>query len=244
MAEKDSRKTANKTTQEPAAAQPDAGRNQAPNQAPTQAQPQGQQGAQGQPQQPAAAQGTARPQRPSPTHVLGEVAWLMSQSKGHQNFRMEDLSWFALPPIMLEQYRIFLGRQEDPNNPKNQVEVPMGVALWAMFSKEVERRFMETVQEGKGPVQIKAQDWNSGTRLWLIELIAPFANEENKQVQLMMDDFLKNGLTRAFQKAKDQKVKFFQTDRETGERKVVELQAQFTPAGGQPATTGGGSGQA
>jgi cytolysin-activating lysine-acyltransferase len=196
------------------------------------------QAAQAQPQ-PGPRQATPRPQRPPAQHILGEVAWLLSQSKTHKHFTMDDLNWFAMPPIMLEQYRIFLGRQSNPENPQQQAEVPMGVAFWAMFSKEVERRFTEAVKSGSGPVQLKPKDWNSGNRLWLIELVAPFATEENQQVKMMMDDFLKNGLLRAFQNAKDNKVKFFQTDKETGERKIVELQAQFSVPQDQPANDGG-----
>jgi len=209
MAEKDDKTADNKTSEAPAA--------------------QAQQ-AQNQPQRP----GPARPQRPPAQYVLGEVAWLMAQSKNHKHFRLDDLNWFAMPPVTLEQYRIFLGRQSNPDNPQQQAEVPMGVAFWAMFSKEAERRFTEAVKSGTGPVQLKPKDWNSGNRLWLIELVAPFATEENQQVKMMMDDFLKNGLLRAFQTAKDNKVKFFQTDKETGERKIVELQAQFSVEG-QPA---------
>jgi|GEM_PF-514380 len=228
MADKDDKKTTDKTKQPAAQAKSEA--QAQPAQPPAQPQAQA-----------AVRQGTARPQRPPAQHVLGEVVWLLSQSKTHKHFRMEDLNWFAMPPIMLEQYRIFLGRQQNPQNPQQQAEVPMGVAFWAMLSKEVERRFTEAVKDGSGPVQLRPQDWNSGNRLWLIELVAPFATEENRQVQMMMDDFLKNGLLQAFQKAKDHKVKFFQTDKETGERKIVELQAQFSVAQDQPANDGGAS---
>ena len=178
-----------------------------------------------------------RPAQPSLSHVLGEIAWLMSFSKAHQNFRLGDLQWFAVPPVKLQQYRMFLG---DPDPAKSgtsaqgQGEVPMGVALWAMLSKEAERKFMAAVEDGTGPVTLKPADWNSGNRLWLIDLVAPFATPENKQVGFMMDDFIRNGPGRAYLRAKDHTLKFFQADKETGKRRVIEFTAQFKTADGKP----------
>lgn len=181
-------------------------------------------------------QWSPRPERPTAEHVLGEVAWLMSQSKAHQGFQLADLNWFAIPPIRLGQFRLFLGTPGDSQGqqPAPPGELPMGVAFWAMMSKEVERRFMTAVEAGTGPVALKPADWNSGNRLWMVDLIAPFASPENKQIGMMMDDFIRNGPGRAYIRAKDHKLKFYQKDLKTGKRQIAEFTAQFKNEAGEP----------
>ena len=178
-----------------------------------------------------------RPAQPSLSHVFGEIAWLMSFSKAHQNFRLGDLQWFVLPPVRAQQYRIFLGNPDPAQSgtpAQGQGEIPMGVALWAMLSKEAERKFIAAVEDGKGPVTLKPADWTSGNRLWLIDLIAPFATPENKQIGFMMDDFIRNGPGNAYIKAKDNTLKFFRADTETERRRIVEIKAQIKTPDGQP----------
>lgn len=181
-------------------------------------------------------QAVSRPAQPTAEHVLGEVAWLMSQSKAHQGFQLADLSWFAIPPIRLGQFRLFVGAPDDgAGKPApGQAELPMGVALWAMMSKEVERKFMAAVEAGSGPVALKPADWDSGNRLWMVDLIAPFATPENQQIGMMIDDFIRNGPGRAYIRAKDHKLKFYQKNLKTGERQIAEFTAQFKNEAGEP----------
>ena len=49
---------------------------------------------------------------------------------------------------------------------------PIGVLLWALVSDEVEER-LET-----GAPRLRPQDWRSGDKLWVIEVIAPFGGHE------------------------------------------------------------------
>ncbi|MCW8344268.1 toxin-activating lysine-acyltransferase, partial [Stenotrophomonas sp. SG1] len=45
--------------------------------------------------------------------MLGEITWLMTQSPIHKQLFIGDLEWFAMPAILVEQFRIFYG----PNSP-------------------------------------------------------------------------------------------------------------------------------
>lgn len=101
--------------------------------------------------------------------VFGQIVWLMSQSVAHKNFFISDLEWMVMPPMLLRQFRIFPG--------KNQ---PMGVALWASLSPEVEKRLEA------GGTRLAPQEWKSGESLWLVDLIAPFGHQET-----MLEDIKK-----------------------------------------------------
>jgi cytolysin-activating lysine-acyltransferase len=93
--------------------------------------------------------------------MLGEITWLMTQSPIHKQLFIGDLEWFAMPAVLLEQFRIFYG----PNS-------PAAVALWAMVSEETETRLKD------GAHKLRADEWKGGDRPWLIELVAPFGGQE------------------------------------------------------------------
>lgn len=93
--------------------------------------------------------------------VLGEIVWLMSQSPVHKRLFIADLEWFCMPAILLEQFRVFNG----PNS-------PAAVAFWASVSEETENRLI--AEGGK----LRPDEWRSGDRMWLIELVAPFGGED------------------------------------------------------------------
>lgn len=104
------------------------------------------------------------------SHVLGEIVWLLSQSPLHKQLFISDLEWFVMPPVLLEQFRIFNGPQH-----------PVGVALWARVSDETEQRLEA------GAHKLRPDEWRGGDRAWLIELISPFGGQDE-----MMADFARN----------------------------------------------------
>ena len=95
------------------------------------------------------------------SQVLGEVTWLMTQSPTHRQLFIADLEWFAMPALLLEQFRIFSGPQH-----------PVGLALWARVSPETESRLQA------GAHKLRADEWRSGDKPWMIELVAPFGAQD------------------------------------------------------------------
>jgi cytolysin-activating lysine-acyltransferase len=93
--------------------------------------------------------------------VLGEIVWLMSQSPLHKQFFISDLEWFIMTPALLQQFRTFYATDR-----------PIGVVLWANVSDEVAERLAQ------GTTKLRPQDWKSGDKLWVVEVIAPFGGAE------------------------------------------------------------------
>ena len=137
--------------------------------------------------------------RPTVSHMLGEMVWLLTQSPTHKHLALTDLEWMIMPPLMLEQYRVFHGEK-----------TPVGVALWAFLSEEAEAK----LEAGQG--RLRPDEWKSGDRLWLVELVAPFATPENKLTEAILTDLRKHALP-------DGDIKFHQADPQTGQRKTVTL---------------------
>jgi cytolysin-activating lysine-acyltransferase len=107
-----------------------------------------------------AATEVARPPK-TVAQMLGEIVWLMTQSPVHKQLFISDLEWFAMPAILLEQFRIFYGPQ-----------TPAAVALWASVSDDTQARLMA------GGYKLRPDEWKNGNNLWLIELVAPFGAQE------------------------------------------------------------------
>ncbi len=93
--------------------------------------------------------------------MLGEVTWLMTQSQAHKNFFLSDLEWMAMTPILLKQFRVFYAKDR-----------PIGVIFWGRVNDEVEERLK------KGNARLKPQDWKSGDKLWVIDIVAPYGGQD------------------------------------------------------------------
>lgn len=136
----------------------------------------------------------------SGSHILGEICWLFAKSPFHKHYTFGDAEWMFLPPMALKQYRVFHAGKR-----------PVGLALWAYVSEEVEK---EKLLNGTG--RLRPDEWKSGDRLWLVDMIAPFATKDNKMTQAMVAELLKGPF-------KGKTVRVRQTDPKTGKRKAVEL---------------------
>ena len=158
------------------------------------------------------ADGETGPIKPSPadapkptvSHMLGELTWLLSQSPAHKHFAIGDLEWMVMPAVLLEQFRVFHGDKH-----------PLGFALWAYLSEEAEARMTGAVAAGGG-ARLRPDDWKSGDRLWLVELVAPFATPENKLTEAMVADLIQHVFG-------ERKFRFHSTDLATGKREVKEI---------------------
>lgn len=118
--------------------------------------------------------------KPAVSHMLGEAAWLLSLSPTHKHFAIGDLEWPVMPAILLERFRVFHGDRR-----------PLGFALWARLSEDAEARLTGAVAAGDG-ARFRSDDRKSGDRLWLVELVAPFATPDNRLMEATVADLVQN----------------------------------------------------
>ena len=128
------------------------------------------------------------------SHILGEITWLMSQSAVHKQMFIGDLEWFAMPAVLLEQFRVFSG----PNS-------PVAVVFWARINEETEQRLLN------GGMKLRPDEWKNGDRLWLLELVAPFGGQDE-----ILHDLSKNVF-------KGESFKFHYVD-DNGQRQVKDYE--------------------
>ena len=146
---------------------------------------------------------------PSPdttvSHLLGEMTWLLTQSPLHRELKLADLEWLIMPAILAGQFYVF--REDDR---------PVGLALWARCDAQGEAKLERGMLDPAN--RLTVEEWTNGDRLWLVDLIAPFATAENRQIELMIADLLAGPLS-------GQEFRFHRTEDETGKRSVVVIDA-------------------
>ncbi len=114
--------------------------------------------------------GAAAPSEAAPktvAQVLGEIAWLMTQSPRHKAIPLGDLEWLVMPAILLRQFRIFYKGDQ-----------PVGVALWALADDLVAGRI------DAGDRRLSAVEWKSGAAMRIVDIVAPFGGEAEMRAQL------------------------------------------------------------
>jgi cytolysin-activating lysine-acyltransferase len=96
-------------------------------------------------------------------------------------------------------------------------EQPVGLALWAKCNKVAEAKLERGMIEPEN--RLTLAEWRSGDQVWLVDLIAPFANVDNKLREIMIADLISGPLAgKAFN--------FHQTDPQTGNRTVQKVSAE------------------
>ncbi len=147
----------------------------------------------------------ADPVPPTVSHLLGEMTWLLTQSPVHRALALGDLEWLVMPALIHQQFYLF--RDGDR---------PVGLALWARCNAEAEKKLEGGMIEPEN--RLTLEEWVSGDRVWLVDLIAPFADAANRQRELMIADLISGPLA-------GQEFHFHQTNPATGERVVQTVAA-------------------
>jgi cytolysin-activating lysine-acyltransferase len=153
--------------------------------------------------QPEGEQAAARP--PTVSHLLGEMTWLLTQSRLHRALQIGDLEWLVMPALLYRQFYIF--RDGDQ---------PVGLALWARCNEAAQAKLDRGMIEPEN--RLTPEEWQSGDTIWLVDLIAPFASEANKHREIMIADLISGPLA-------GREFKFHVTDPATGKRTVRTVEA-------------------
>ena len=88
--------------------------------------------------------------------LYGDTLFVALRSPRHAGAPLAQIRAAFEPPLVLGQIRVF--RFDD---------IPRGLFTWGWLSADAERRYV--TGEALAP-----EDWRSGDRLWLVDLIAPY----------------------------------------------------------------------
>lgn len=142
---------------------------------------------------------------PTVSHILGEMTWLLSQSPLHRVLAIGDLEWLVMPALIHLQFYVF-----------RDGERPVGLALWAKCDAAAEAKLERGMSEPEN--RLTPVEWVAGDRVWLVDLIAPFADSTNRHREIMLADLISGPL-------RGQAFSFHVTDPKTGARTVQRMGA-------------------
>lgn len=104
--------------------------------------------------------GSAAPDK-TVASILGQITWLMTQSPKHKNMFIADMEWLVMPALLFKQFKLFYHG-----------DTPVALVLWALVSDEVDERLNQP------NARMQVDDWRSGSKLRVVEMIAPFGAEK------------------------------------------------------------------
>lgn len=102
------------------------------------------------------------------TATFGEIVALLSFSPVFKHLSLADLEWLVIPALATNQVTVVRGKLKDQNG----LLVPIGLALWAHVSEDVDKK-LEAQQQARMPFRLAPQDWKSGEIPWLLAVLAP-----------------------------------------------------------------------
>ncbi|MES2985201.1 MAG: toxin-activating lysine-acyltransferase [Pseudomonadota bacterium] len=107
-------------------------------------------------------------------HVLGEITWLLTQTPAFKDMPLSSLEATVMPAILLQQFRIFYEKAQ-----------PVAFATWATVSDAVDQSLTGKAANGE-TATLALAEWKSGPNRWLMELVSPFATEQNKLKDILL----------------------------------------------------------
>lgn len=69
--------------------------------------------------------------------------------------------------------RVAIASPKDDNGEADAGGALAGIAIWASVSEAVDAKIREQIKGGAFPIQLKPEEWTSGDKVWLFDVIAP-----------------------------------------------------------------------
>ena len=99
----------------------------------------------------------------------GQVVLAMMNLPRYRNQTLGDLTHLVLDPMMRD--RLAIAHRTVDGKPQGDEDVA-GIAIWASVSDAVDAKITEQVKAGVFPVRLANEDWTSGDKVWLLDVIA------------------------------------------------------------------------
>jgi cytolysin-activating lysine-acyltransferase len=102
--------------------------------------------------------------------AVGQVVLALCQVERYKHQSLADLQTLVVEPLMHDRIAI---AHSDPKVENRAGAELAGLAIWATVSDEVDVKIREQIKCGGFPIRLKPEDWTSGEKAWLLDVIAP-----------------------------------------------------------------------
>ena len=109
---------------------------------------------------------------------VGQAVLAMMNLPRYKGQSLGDLGHLVIEPLLRDRLAIAAARKKDAEGAGKDGEssgpgATAGIAIWASVSDEVDAKIREQIVGGVFPTRLGAEDWASGEKIWLLDLIAP-----------------------------------------------------------------------
>lgn len=105
---------------------------------------------------------------------VGQLVLMLMNVPRYRHQTLADLNHLLLEPLLRDRIAIAHARPEGAKDEgPAEGAPPIGVALWASVSEEVDAKIKEQVKAGTFPVRLAPEEWASGEKVWLLDVVAP-----------------------------------------------------------------------
>ncbi len=103
---------------------------------------------------------------------FGQVSLMLMGVPRYSSQTIADLQRLVLEPLIRDRIAIANVQKKDaPQSEQNGALA--GIALWASVSSEVDAKIREQIAAGVFPVRLSGDEWRSGDKVWLLDVIPP-----------------------------------------------------------------------
>ncbi|QGM99621.1 toxin-activating lysine-acyltransferase [Methylocystis parvus] len=109
--------------------------------------------------------------------TVGQIVLAMSAVPRYRHQSLADLQGLVIEPLLRERIVIAemapaKGQSDEAERREDEAQM-VAVAIWATVSDAVDAKIREEIKAGIFPIRLKPEEWTSGDKAWLLDVIAP-----------------------------------------------------------------------
>ncbi len=102
---------------------------------------------------------------------LADILPMLMLIKRYRHLSLADMEWLVVSPML--QNRIALARIVPDGVEKGSARpILRGFAFWASLDEATEAKVKEQIGAQVFPIRLRADEWQSGDRVWLLDIVA------------------------------------------------------------------------
>jgi cytolysin-activating lysine-acyltransferase len=105
--------------------------------------------------------------------AVGQVVLALSVVPRYRHQSLADLQTLVLEPLLRDKVAIATGKPGGTGEEAAGDGGLAGIAFWASVSDAVDAKIREQIKGGAFPIKLKPEEWASGERVWLLDVVAP-----------------------------------------------------------------------
>ncbi len=104
---------------------------------------------------------------------VGQAVLAMMNLPRYKGQSLGDLNHLVIEPLLRDRLAIAWAKKKGGEEGEIDATTTAGIAIWASVSDEVDAKIREQIKGGAFPTRLGGEDWASGEKIWLLDLIAP-----------------------------------------------------------------------